>query len=190
MALTTSLGTATMQVDLGLEDADIAELNVYSTVLSAIGCIVGGWLGDRLGLRKMIAFFYGLTALPVLYLALTLSRNAGIDGLATSDFYAAYLAAATCMGLHYGISAAVFMGLTNPAVAATQFTAFMSLKNLTIAYTNGWQGVVADASGYSTVLYIDAVLVLAPLLVLPFMAPRKPVAAARAPAAAPLPEAG
>jgi hypothetical protein len=35
-----------------------------------------------------------------------------------------------------GTSAAVFMGLTNPLVAATQFTGYMALRNLTISYTN------------------------------------------------------
>lgn len=82
------------------------------------------------------------------------------------------------------------MGLTNPAVAATQFTGFMALSNLTIAYTNNWQGYVAENFSYSTVLWIDGALVLIPILVLPFMTPREAHKEETAPSAGtPLPEA-
>jgi MFS transporter, PAT family, beta-lactamase induction signal transducer AmpG len=190
MALTTAVGT-TIQVDLGLSDTDIGALNLYSTIFSAIGCIAGGWLGDLFGLRKMIAIFYAMTALPTLYLAVVLSSAGGLGGLGMIEFYVAYNAAAFFTGLHYGVSAAVFMGLTNPAVAATQFTAFMALRNLTIAYTNGWQGIVVEASSYATVFYLDAVLVILPLILLPFLTPRAEARAGAAQSAgAPMPEAG
>jgi PAT family beta-lactamase induction signal transducer AmpG len=73
--------------------------------------------------------------------------------------------------MNYGTGAALFKGLTNPLVAATQFTGYMALRNLVISYTNLWQGVVADAQGYAVVLFIDAALVLAPLLLLPLLRP-------------------
>lgn len=190
MALTSAVGT-TMQVDYGLGDAQIAELNVYSTAISGIACVLGGWLGDRFGLRKVIAIFYFLTALPTLYMAWQLSGEAGLQGLALGTFYGCYLSLALFTGLHYGTTAAVFMGLTNPLVAATQFTGFMALANLTIAYTNFWQGQVADAFDFATVLYIDAALVIVPILILPFMTPRADMSEAEAPSSgAPFPEAG
>ncbi len=190
MALTTAIGT-TIQVDYGLEDTQIAQVNVYSTILSGVACVIGGWLGDRLGLRKMIALFYALSALPTLYLASLLAGDSGLAGIPIGSLYAAILSVACCTGLHYGTSAAVYMGLTNPLVAATQFTGFMALMNLTIAYTNFWQGQVAEAFDFSTVLFIDAALVIIPISVLPFMTPRK-VAEREVPpsSAAPLPEAG
>ena len=94
------------------------------------------------------------------------------------------------MGLHYGTSAAVFMGLTTPLVAATQFTGYMALRNLTISYTNLWQGAVADAQGFATVLAIDAALVLLPVLLIPFLKPAARPAAEPPSRGAPLPEAG
>lgn len=190
MALTAAVGT-TIQVDLGLEDADIGALNVYSTILSALGCVAGGWLGDRFGLRKMIAVFYAMTVLPALYMGIVLSGADGLGSLGITEFYLAYNAAALFTGLHYGLSAAVFMGLTNPAVAATQFTAFMALRNLVIAYTNGWQGLVVEASSYATVFYLDAALVTLPLVLLPFLTPRAQAHGEAAQSAgAPMPEAG
>ena len=73
----------------------------------------------------------------------------------------------------FALSIAVYMGLTNPVVAATQFTAFMGIKNLTISYTNYWQGIVAERMDYAVVLYLDSVLLLIPLMILPFLKSRQ-----------------
>jgi PAT family beta-lactamase induction signal transducer AmpG len=95
------------------------------------------------------------------------------------------------MGMHYGTSAGVFMGLTNPLVAATQFTGYMALRNLTITYTNYWQGAVADAHGYATVFFADALLVALPVLLIPLLKPPLRSGGGEKPSAgAPLPEAG
>lgn len=189
MALTGAVGT-TLQVDFGLVDGDIAQIGIYSTVLAATGCIIGGLLGDRFGLRKMIALFYLISALPALYLAMRWGANPGLPDISRLELFSVALAAGLTTGFHYGLSAAVYMGLTNPAVAATQFTGFMALSNLTITYTYSWQGYVAENINYTTVLYIDAALVLIPILILPFMTPRAIREEEIAPSAgAPMPEA-
>ena len=48
----------------------------------------------------------------------------------------------------YGARAALFMDVSNPRVAATQFTAYMALLNLGIAYSARWQGWAVDRYGY------------------------------------------
>jgi len=114
----------------------------------------------------------------------------GLQGISLPMFYATFMSFAFIMGLHYGTRAAVFMSLTNPLVAATQFTGFMALSNLTITYTNVWQGRVADSYGYATVLFLDAALVIVPLLVIPFLTAREGHPDNDAPSkGAPLPEA-
>jgi PAT family beta-lactamase induction signal transducer AmpG len=171
MALTSGVAT-TLQVDIGMTDGQIAELNIYGTVVSAFGCVFGGWLADRLGRRKMLAAYYSLTIVPTLYMASMLGGEAGLGGITIAQYFTAALTFSLFVGMHYGTSAAIFMGLTNPAIAATQFTGFMALRNLT----------------YSTMLYIDAALAIIPILVIPFLAERK---AQRPPSmGAPLPEAG
>lgn len=170
MALSSSIST-TLQVDLGMSDGEIAQLNIYQTVLAGIGCVVGGWVADRHGQRKMLAVWYLLTTLPTLYLANALSTGGGPEGVTVHQYYAASMAFSGCMGMHLGTSAAVFMGLTNPLVAATQFTGYMALRNLTISYTNMWQGALTDAQGYAFVLYVDALLVALPVILLPFLKP-------------------
>lgn len=189
MALSASIST-TLQVDLGMSDGQIGELNIYQTVLAGIGCVAGGWVADRFGQRKMLATWYLLTTLPTLYLATALATGGGPAGVTITQYYGASLVFSWCMGMHFGTSAALFMGLTNPLVAATQFTGYMALRNLTISYTNFWQGALVDSQGYATVLYIDALLVALPVLLLPFLKPSTRARQELAARAAPLPEAG
>lgn len=188
MALASGVSTA-LQVDIGMTDNQIAQLNVYNTAISGVGCIVGGWLADKLGKRKMLAAFYALTTLPVLYVASKVGGEPGLAGISIPQYFMASLAFYLFMGMHYGTSAAIFMGLTNPAIAATQFTGFMALRNLTISYTNTWQGAAVDAWGYSTLLYADALIAVIPVLVIPFLSERRTRQTPPSPGA-PLPEAG
>ncbi len=59
-------------------------------------------------------------------------------------------------GMMYGARAALFMDVSNPRVAATQFTAYMALLNLGIAYSSKWQGWAVDRYGYPLTLLADA----------------------------------
>jgi len=74
---------------------------------------------------------------------------------------------------------AIFMGMTNPAVAATQFTAFMGMANMAISIGNYWQGIVAERMGYAVVLYLDALFALLVILVIPFLREREERSAER-----------
>ena len=78
---------------------------------------------------------------------------------------------AVAQGLMYGTRSAIMMDVTNPAVAATQFTAYMAMMNLAIAYSATWQGIAIEALGYPKTLLIDAVIGLVCLAVLPFIKP-------------------
>jgi MFS transporter, PAT family, beta-lactamase induction signal transducer AmpG len=59
------------------------------------------------------------------------------------------------------------MDITNPRVAATQFTAYMAMMNLAIAIAASWQGVAVEAWGYPVTLLIDAITGLLCLALLP-----------------------
>lgn len=188
MSLSSAVST-TLQVDIGMSDNQIAQLNIATTIISAFGCVFGGWLADKLGRRRMLAGYYAMTTLPVLYMAMLLGGADGLAAVSVPQYFAASVVFSLFMGMHYGTSAAIFMGLTNPAIAATQFTGFMALRNLTISYTNAWQGAAVDAFDYSLMFYIDAFLAILPILVIPFLRERK-VKAEPPSAGAPLPEAG
>ena len=173
----------TIQVDYGLNENQIAELRIYNTITSAIGCVVGGLLGDRIGAKKTVAMAYLLTAVPTLMLAVEIS-NGGLQAVSATLFWGVIIAHGLFFGMAYGVRNAIFMGMTNPRVAATQFTAFMGMSNLAISFGNYWQGMVAERIDYAAVFYVDALFVLAVVLVIPFLKRREvrapqPVTAAK-----------
>lgn len=162
----------TMQVDYGLTETEIARLSITNTIGAAVGCVVGGMLADRFGIRRMLGLYYVISAVPGLLLASQIAAT-GLAGIPSELFQGLLVAHGLAYGLVFGSHAAVFMGVTNPAVAATQFTAFMAMGNVGISYTNYWQGVVAERFGYAPVLYVDAALIVLGLAVLPFIRSRE-----------------
>ncbi len=164
---------ATIQVDYGLKDHQIAALSVANTITAALGCMIGGWLGDRFGTKRIVALGYALTALPPLLLALQITA-VGLQAVPAQWFYGLIISHGLFFGMTYGVRNAIFMGMTNPAVAATQFTAYMGMSNLAISFGNYWQGQVAESLGYATVLYLDAMIAMLVILLVPFLREREP----------------
>ena len=172
-------------VELGLNDNLIGQLALYSTVISALGCVVGGWLSDRFGRRKTLGFFLFCTALPTIWLAWSMQQAGWIHALdprmanrpvpsaaLIQTFWVACLVYNAFQGLYYGIQSALFMDITTPRVAATQFTAYMAMLNLTISYTARWQGWAIERFGYPTTLAMDAALGMIGVIILPLLKPR------------------
>lgn len=189
-ALSLSLAT-NLAVELGFTDTQIGLLTLTTTIISAVGCVVGGYLSDLLGRRRMLAIYLAATAIPTLYLAWIMyqqgyilphdpqsaTRPAGSDAIILA-FWIASIAFAIPQGLMYGTRTALFMDLCTPAVAATQFTAYMAMLNLAIAYSSWWQGQAIQHWGYPTTLLLDAVLGLICISVLPLTrAPKTPAPA-------------
>jgi PAT family beta-lactamase induction signal transducer AmpG len=135
--------------------------------------VLGGWLSDKLGRRITLAFYLAAMSLPVLYLMWILQQagyvmprapnSAAIPAL-IRQLWIANLAYSVFQGLMYGTRSAIMMDVTNPRVAATQFTAYMAMMNLAIAFSSTWQGVAIEAWGYPTTLLVDAIV--GPLCVL------------------------
>lgn len=171
-----------LAVELGLNDDQVAWLNLWSSVISAAFMVLGGMLSDRFGRRRTLAAYIALMSVPVIYLMLVLQEYGWVMPVSQSDanrpvpaaalvtaLWVATLGYSVAQGLMYGTRAAIFMDVTNPAVAATQFTAYMALLNLSIAYSAAWQGVAIEALGYPMTMAIDAVVGLACLALMPWM---------------------
>jgi len=171
-----------LAVELGLSDQKIALLALLSTVISAVGCVAGGYLSDRFGRKRMLAIYLVGTTIPVAALGWVMHRHGWImpidprlpDRPVPADaivvaFWAANIVYATFQGLMYGTRTALFMDICTPAVAATQFTAYMAMLNLVIWYSATWQGFCIEAWGYPVTLGIDALAGLACLPLLPLM---------------------
>jgi PAT family beta-lactamase induction signal transducer AmpG len=84
-------------------------------------------------------------------------------------FWAFTLAYSVFQGLMYGVGTAIFMDITTPAVAATQFTAYMALTNVVYSYTSTWQGHSLQRWGYPATLILDGAFGLVCLSLLPVM---------------------
>jgi MFS transporter, PAT family, beta-lactamase induction signal transducer AmpG len=182
-----SLGLAlqsNLAVEVGMSDDDIGWLSLWSQVIAAGSMVIGGLLSDRLGRRRTLFVYLALMSVPVLYLMGVLIEHQWIMPAAQSGavkriaapalvsaVWLATLIYAVPQGLMYGTRSALFMDVTNPKVAATQFTAYMAMMNLAIAYSSTWQGIAIEALGYPNTLLIDAVTGLLCLAVLPFIKP-------------------
>jgi MFS family permease len=159
----------TLAVDLGFNDNRVATLNLWVTIFSAVGCVVGGWLSDRMGRRRALGWFIFSMSPITLWLAWALwhagwirpvdpALRAGmiVPAMVVTVFWISTLLYSFANGLMYGARAALFMDVSNPLVAATQFTAYMALLNLGIAYSAKWQGWSVDRYGYPLTLLADA----------------------------------
>jgi len=167
-----------LAVEFGMDDAGVALLNLWCTIVGAFSMVIGGMLSDKLGRRRMLGLYIVLMSGPVLYLWWQMRLNgydmprpsgsAAVPALITA-LWIASISYNVFNGMMYGTRAAIFMDVTNPKVAATQFTAYMALMNLAIAIAATWQGVVSEAFGYRWTLLIDVAAGLICLLVLPMM---------------------
>ncbi len=188
-----------LAVELGLDDRHIAQLNLWSTLITAGGCVAGGWFSDRLGRRRMLALFTVLMSAPTAYLAVVMQHAGWIHTIDASApnrpmpaaaliiaFWSATLVYSLFNGLVYGVRTALFMDVTDPKVAATQFTAYMALLNAVIAYTAQWQGIAIERWGYPVTLGIDATVGVISLVLLPMIGTAE--APARLPPAAAPPD--
>lgn len=181
MGLSLSLGS-NLAVELGLSDARIGTITLVSTILSAVACVVGGYLSDRLGRKRMLALYIAGMVATTLGFALILKSYGwimprdpkAIDPLAVPrslvvNYVLFNFVYALFIGLMYGTRTALFMDVCNPAVAATQFTAYMAILNLVIWYTSTWQGWALEKWGYPATLLADGILGLIGLSMLPLM---------------------
>jgi len=171
-----------LAVELGMDDDQVATLGVWSSLIMASFCVAGGYLSDRFGRRRTLFVYLALMSLPVFWLMNELTHYGWIMPVSTTAanrpvvpaalvtaLWIATLAYAVFQGLMYGTRSAIMMDVTNPKVAATQFTAYMALMNLAISYSATWQGIAIEAWGYPRTMLVDGILGLACLAFLPWM---------------------
>ena len=171
VALGLALGT-TIPVDLGMSEEQIAGLSLLTSLARR-----GRQRRRRLGVRPrrppqvaggLVRADRGAAAVPGL-------AHVGLGPASPAIDARLYTIVAACFsvasGLQYGTGNAVFMSLSSRAVAATQFTGYMALKNLALSYSSLWQGRSRAPTATPVTLLIDGLGAVAPILVLPFLRP-------------------
>jgi PAT family beta-lactamase induction signal transducer AmpG len=169
-----------LAVELGMDDDQIAWLNLSSTVFGAGGNLLGGYISDRWGRRRSLGIYIALMSVPVLVMMFILQQHGWIMPMAAgatrpavtpfliNAYWAAVLSYGLFQGLMYSAATALYMDVTNPRVAGTQFTAYMAMFNLTISYSATWQGIAIESVGYPKTMLIDAFFGLVFISLLPF----------------------
>lgn len=133
-----------------------------------LGGLLGGRIHDALGSRRSVAVFQALFAACVLALAALPAAAEGAGwGVPVGLLVVLYLA----IGLYTASSYALFMGLTDRRLAATQFSAYMGATNLCESWSVGLAGRVAGASGYGAAFGAMALVSLAALPLLALLRP-------------------
>ncbi len=143
------VGVVFIVQELGWSDTQYAQITGGpGLVCGLVGAVLGGFIAERLGHRRTIAL--GCLLLAALWLGFAAAKpywdsHALVTGLILLDSFAISMAAVGFFALA--------MGVSWPAVAATQFTAYMALSNLSSAL-GGWLGGVLDGPLSVRAIYV------------------------------------
>ena len=121
-----------------------------SGVVSAAGCLAGGYLADRID-RKTAYALYGLV-MAVCAAAMAVAPR-------TEPMFVAFTTAyAFIQGLSYAGFSAVVMEAIGLGAAATKYTLYASLSNMPIMYVTLIDGAAHTRWGSSGMLYTEAMI--------------------------------
>ena len=130
---------------------------VLSGLVSAVGCLVGGFFSDRMD-RKAAYAVYGF-ALAVCAVAMALAPRTEVMFIAFTMVYA------FIQGLNYAGFSAVTLEAIGLGAAATKYTMFAALSNVPIMYMTLVDGAAQTRWGSGGMLYAEALVALLGLLV-------------------------
>ena len=149
------------------------EMDKYSAVMGGVviaflmaGQLIGGFLGDRFGVREVAMIGFTLLALANAGLAL-------LEGYwENTTIMVAYLCLrAIINGLAWISIISVSMRLTYSKAGGTQFTAYMSMFNLSGVIALSLTGKAIEIMDYISALYLGAALTLMTVIFLVFIDP-------------------
>ncbi len=121
---------------------------VFSGIVSAIGCLVGGYLCDRMD-RKLAYALYGVL-LAACAVAMALAPR-------TETMYVVFtMAYAVVNGFNYAAFSAVALEAIGRGAAATKYSLFASLSNMPIGYMTAVDGWAAARWGAGGMLRVEA----------------------------------
>ncbi len=166
------LFTDPIVVDIFINEAGWSQAD-YSAIMGGvvigfmmIGQIFGGMLGDRFGVREVAMVGFSLLALSNATLALI------SDYWLNTNLMVAYLCIRSIInGIAWICVIAVAMRLTFSKAGGSQFTAYMSMFNLSAVMAYFFSAQMILRFDYITCLYIGAALTLFTVILLWFIDP-------------------
>ncbi len=129
---------------------------VVGGILAALGCLMGGWVSDRLHRKTAYALYGGLQALCAI--AMAIAPHSELNYIIFTSVYA------VITGLTYAGFTAVVLEAMGLGAAATKYNAFAALSNMPIYYMTEIDGRAHARWGPSGMLFTEATLCLAGLV--------------------------
>lgn len=134
-------------IDHGYDKAEVGWFSAGPMIVSmTLGAIAGGALADRVSRRHFVA---GALVLVVVCVAAVAAVDLARGGAGGPLLLVMLAGCGFAIGLYTSSSYALFMDLTRPAVAATQFSAFMGASNGCEAWSVRAMGHLHTRYGYS-----------------------------------------
>ena len=139
----TAILTVLLMKKLGWKQEEYGQMmGGLPLILGLSGSVIGGWLADRVGHKKMVAI--SSIALGLVFVGFGIGSAYWTD----DNFVYAYACAQElCTGTLSASMFALLMGVAWPAVAASQFTAYMALSNLGRSLGGKLAGPATDTLG-------------------------------------------
>jgi MFS family permease len=117
-------------------------------VLSATGCVVGGWMTDRVG--RWWAYFGSGILLGLVAIAMALAaRN-------STAYSIGVLSYAFACGIAYAAFSGIILFAIGRGAASTKYSLLSSAGNLPVVYVTALDGWTHDRFGSAGMLYIEA----------------------------------
>ncbi len=157
-----------MTTQLGFSEQQIATLSTLGGAVAALGAIAGGFLSDRVGHRRVLLFAcLGVAGSSLVFIAFhSVWGNYGFQ-------IAFAVVGGVVGGIANAANLALFMDLTHPRLAATQFQIYMALQNVRGVWGNRLGGFAAERVSAPRMFGLGALIEVLPLVLLAFLDPRK-----------------
>jgi PAT family beta-lactamase induction signal transducer AmpG len=153
---------------LGYSEQQVGTLATLNGIVGALGSLLGGALGDRLGCRRML--LYGCLGMAGCYLGFALGKGLWVHYWMLVAFT---VVGGLMSGVVYATMLALFMGLTNPRFAATHFQFYQALINTNLSWSQKVGGHLAERLSAPAMFGLGALVEVVPLLLLPWLDARK-----------------
>ncbi|MBL8856940.1 MAG: MFS transporter [Planctomycetes bacterium] len=165
---TVGLFAGPLLVDHGMQSSAVGWFfSLPAVAAMAVGALIGGFACDRFGIRRVV-FAAGLfMGACVLGLAALARANA-----APEELLAALTAIYLGIGLFTASTYTLFMSLTDPALGATQFSAYMGATNLCESWSAKAGGIMVERRGYPDTFAFQGWVGIAALVLLFVLRPR------------------
>ncbi|QSP94312.1 MFS transporter [Marinobacter salinisoli] len=147
-----------MLTDGGWTSADIGTFTLITTLAGLLGAVLGGWLYQRFGSRRSL--IYAGLAQAATMAAWASVATAGAD---VARVYSIGLLEQLADGCSTVALFAVMMNLCRKDWAGTDFTLQASIQVITAGVFGAVGGVIAQFTGYATMLVLAGILGLAVL---------------------------